>query len=178
METYKINIAGYDRELPICKVSDNLSIAAFVMFGDVEITEAAAKKLLEICPPHDIVLTAEAKGIPLCYEMARQGCRDYVVVRKSVKTYVTDPIVTEVKSITTLKTQRLYLPSNKARRMEGKRILIVDDVISTGATVEALERLTQLAGGMVAGKACVLAEGNAADRKDIAYLEPLPLFEQ
>ncbi len=177
METYKINIVGHDRELPLCRVSDTLRIAAFVMFGDVEITQAAAASLLEKCPPHDIVLTAEAKGIPLCYEMAREGCGDYVVVRKSVKTYVTDPIMTEVKSITTLKTQRLYLPSDKVSRVKGRRVLIVDDVISTGATVEALEKLVLLAGGTVAGKACVLAEGEAADRNDIVYLEPLPLFE-
>lgn len=175
-ETYKMTIAGYERELPLCAVSDTLDIAAFIMFGDVEITEAVSAELLAKCPEHDVVVTAEAKGIPLCYEMARQGCRDYVIARKSVKVYVQNPISAEVKSITTQNVQRLYLPGDKAERLKGKRVLIVDDVISTGASVEVLENLVNKAGGIIVGKAAVLAEGEAADREDIIFLEKLPVF--
>lgn len=175
-KTYKMKIAGLERELPLCSVSDTLDIAAFVMFGDVEITEAVAAALLKKCPEHDIVVTAEAKGIPLCYEMARQGCRDYEIARKSIKTYDVDPISFEVKSITTNAVQKLYLASDRAKRMCGKRVLIVDDVISTGASLRVLENLVEKAGGIIVGKAAVLAEGDAAQRDDIIFLEKLPLF--
>ncbi len=175
-DTYKMKIAGLERELPICPVSDTLNIAAFVMFGDVEITEAVAAALLEKCPEHDVVVTAEAKGIPLCYEMARQGCRDYEIARKSIKTYDRNPISFEVKSITTSSVQKLYLASERAERLKGKRVLIVDDVISTGASLKVLENLVEQAGGIIVGKAAVLAEGDAADRTDIIFLEKLPLF--
>ena len=176
MGSYKITIAGIERELPLCSVSDTLDIAAFVMFGDVEITEAVSAALLKKCPEHDIVVTAEAKGIPLCYEMARQGCRDYEIARKSIKTYDIDPISFEVKSITTNTVQRLYLAKERAERLKGKRVLIVDDVISTGASLYVLEELVKQAGGIIVGKAAVLAEGEAAERDDIIYLEQLPLF--
>ncbi len=174
--TYKMKIAGLERELPLCSVSEDLDIAAFVMFGDVEVTEAAAAALLKKCPEHDIVVTAEAKGIPLCYEMARQGCRDYEIARKSIKTYDINPISFEVKSITTSAVQKLYLASTRAARMKGKRVLIVDDVISTGASLRVLENLVEQAGGIIVGKAAVLAEGEASERDDIIYLEKLPLF--
>ena len=176
MKTYKMTIAGLERSLPICEVGEHLDIAAFVMFGDVEVTVAAAKQLLEKCPEHDIVVTAEAKGIPLCYEMARIGCGDYEIARKSIKTYDDDPIFCEVKSITTNAVQKLYLAKSRAARLEGKRVLIVDDVISTGASLEVLEKLVTQAGGIIAGKAAVLAEGDAAERDDIIFLEKLPLF--
>ncbi len=176
MSVYKMTIAGHERELPLCSVSDSLDIAAFIMFGDVEITEDTAAALLKKCPEHDVVVTAEAKGIPLCYEMARQGCRDYVIARKSVKVYVQNPICAEVKSITTSNVQKLYLPGDKAERIKGKRVLIVDDVISTGASLEALVNLIEKAGGNIVGKAAVLAEGDAAERDDIIFLEKLPLF--
>lgn len=175
-DTYKIKIAGLERKLPLCSVSDNLDIAAFVMFGDVEITETAAAELLKKCPKHDIVITAEAKGIPLCYEMARQGCREYEIARKSIKTYDINPISFEVKSITTAAVQKLYLASERAEKLRGKRVLIVDDVISTGASLQVLENLVKQAGGIIVGKAAVLAEGEAAERDDIIFLEKLPLF--
>ena len=175
-ETYKMKIAGLERELPLCPVSDTLDIAAFVMFGDIEITEATARELLKKCPEHDIVITAEAKGIPLCYEMARQGCRQYEIARKSIKTYDIDPISFEVKSITTAAVQKLYLAKERAEKLKGKRVLIVDDVISTGASLSALENLVEQAGGIIVGKAAVLAEGDAAQRDDIIFLEKLPLF--
>lgn len=173
---YKITIAGCARELPICPISDDLDIAGFVMFGDVEITEAVSRDLMQKCPEHDIIITAESKGIPLAYEMARIGCRHYVVARKGIKAYMTDPIRVEVKSITTDHIQSLYLSKEDCDALRGKRILIVDDVISTGESLAALENLVKEIGGNVVGKACVLAEGDAKDRSDIIYLEPLPLF--
>ena len=174
--SYRMKIAGLERDLPLCEVAEHLDIAAFVMFGDVEITKAAAEKLLEKCPEHDIVVTAEAKGIPLCYEMARMGCGDYEIARKSIKTYDDDPMSCEVKSITTNAVQTLYLAKSRAKRLAGKRVLIVDDVISTGASLYVLEELVRKAGGVIVGKAAVLAEGEAADRDDIIFLEKLPLF--
>lgn len=173
---YKMTIAGCERELPICPISDTLDIAGFVMFGDVEITEKVAEALMEKCPEHDIIITAESKGIPLAYEMARIGCRKYVVARKGIKAYMTDPIKVEVKSITTDHVQTLYLSQEDVESLKNKRILIVDDVISTGESLIALEKLVGEIGGSVVGKAAVLAEGDAADRTDIIFLEPLPLF--
>ena len=173
---YKMTIAGCERELPICPISDTLDIAGFVMFGDVEITEKVAEALMKKCPEHDIIITAESKGIPLAYEMARIGCRKYVVARKGIKAYMTDPIKVEVKSITTDHVQTLYLSQEDVESLKNKRILIVDDVISTGESSIALEKLVGEIGGSVVGKAAVLAEGDAADRTDIIFLEPLPLF--
>jgi len=175
-KTYGMTIAGCKRELPICPVSDTLDIAGFVMFGDVEITETAAKALMEKCPEHDVVVTAESKGIPLAYEMARIGCRKYVVARKGIKAYMIDPVCVEVKSITTANVQKLYLSQDDREAIEGKRVLIVDDVISTGESLIAIEKLVDAFGGNIVGRACVLAEGDAKDRTDIIYLEPLPLF--
>ena len=175
-EVYKINIAGCERELPICPLNEHMDIAGFVMFGDVEVTEKTAAAMLKRCPPHDIIVTAESKGIPLAYEMARIGCRNYVVARKGVKAYMNDPIFVEVKSITTDHVQRLYLSGEDCKNLEGKRILIVDDVISTGESLLAMEELLHSVGGKVVGKACVLAEGDAKERDDIIYLEELPLF--
>ena len=176
MSVYKMTIAGCQRELPICPISDTLDIAGFVMFGDVEVTEAAAKALMERCPEHDVIVTAESKGIPLAYEMARIGCRNYVVARKGIKAYMEDPIHVEVKSITTDHVQKLYLSKADCENLRGKRILIVDDVISTGESLAAIEELLHSVGGQVVGRACVLAEGDAKERADIIYLEPLPLF--
>ena len=178
MDTYKINIAGVERELIKYPVSDKLDIAAFVLFGDVEVTEKAAEKLLEICPEHDVVVSAEAKGIPLCYEMARQGCREYVIARKSVKVYMRNCVDIAVNSITTAEVQRLYLGDTDANFLKGKRVLIVDDVISTGESLAALEALMDKIGVDVVGKACVLAEGDAKNRDDIIFLEELPVFEK
>ena len=132
-----MTIAGCERELPICAVSDKLSIAGFIMFGDVEITEKVSAALLEKCPEHDIIVTAEAKGIPLGYEMARQGCREYVVARKGLKVYMPDPVSVEVESITTLGVQKLYIGRDEADKLRGRRVLVVDDVISTGESLKA-----------------------------------------
>jgi len=173
---YKMTIAGCERELPICPINDKLDIAGFVMFGDVEITEKAAEALMAKCPEHDIIITAESKGIPLAYEMARIGCRKYIVARKGIKAYMTNPIKVEVKSITTDHIQTLYLSEEDVEALKNKRILILDDVISTGESLVALEKLVSEVGGNVVAKAAVLAEGDAADRTDIIFLEPLPLF--
>lgn len=173
---YKMTIAGCERALPLCEVNEHLDIAAFIMFGDVEITEKSAAELLKLVPEHDVVITAEAKGIPLCYEMARQGCGKYIIARKGVKVYMPDPISVNVQSITTLSQQTLYLGSDDAEHMRGKRVLIVDDVISTGESLRALEALVNKSGGIIVGKAAVLAEGDAFDRDDIIVLEQLPVF--
>lgn len=175
-EFYEMQIAGLTRRLEKCPVNEKLDIAAFVMFSDVEITVASAKALLEKCPEFDVLLTAECKGIPLAYEMARQSGKPYVVARKSVKIYMKDVVAVKVKSITTAAEQVLYLGQDKYGMLTGKRVLIVDDVISTGESLRALTELTAQAGGKIAGCAAVLAEGDAADRTDIIYLEKLPLF--
>ena len=174
---YTMNIAGLDRDLP-CKVADDLYIGAFVMFGDAEITVACARELLARAPKdYDYLLTAEAKSIPLIHEMARQsGAKTYFIARKGMKVYLTDPIHVTVHSITTQHEQDLYLSGEDAARIRGKRILIVDDVISTGDSLKAMEELVVDAGGTVAGRMAVLAEGDAQNRDDIIYLNPLPLF--
>ncbi|HIZ54690.1 MAG TPA: adenine phosphoribosyltransferase [Firmicutes bacterium] len=174
--TYTLEVAGLERELPLCPVNEKLDIAAFIMFSDVELTMACARELLKKCPEHDLIITAESKGIPLAYEMARQEGKRYLVARKSTKLYMSDPIAVNVKSITTARMQTLYLDRHEADSMKGKRILIADDVISTGESLRALCTLVQESGGIIAGQAAVLAEGDAADRKDIIYLEKLPLF--
>ena len=176
MDTYKITIAGVERELPLFPVNEKVSIAAFIMFGDVEVTEKAAAELLKRCPEHDVCVSAEAKGIPLCYEMARQGCREYVIARKSVKVYMRNCTEVTLNSITTAREQTLYLGEDDVAFLKGKRVLLVDDVVSTGESLTALEHLMDSCGAKIVGKACVLAEGDAKTRDDIIYLEPLPLF--
>lgn len=174
---YHMTIAGLERDLPICKVADDLYIGAFVIFGDQELTVAAARELLKIAPKYDYLITAEAKGIPLIHEMARQnGDKKYMLARKGPKLYMTGIFQTSVHSITTAKEQHLYLDTADAELMKGKRILIVDDVISTGESLTALEKLVEKAGGTVVGRMAILAEGDAQERGDILYLEKLPLF--
>lgn len=173
---YKMNIAGLERDLPLCKINDELYIAAFIMFGDVEITEATATELLKKAPEFDIIITAESKGIPLAYEMARQSGKPYIVARKNEKLYMKNVITTEVNSITTDFVQKLCLGEEDAEFMNGKKILVVDDVISTGESLKSLEVLIAQTGGNIVGRMTVLAEGEAADRDDIIFLEKLPLF--
>ena len=174
---YPMTIAGVKRELPICRVTDDLYIGAFVIFGDVELTTACAKALLEKAPEYDYLLTAEAKGIPLIHEMARlSGQNKYMLARKGPKLYMRDILEVSVQSITTVKEQKLYLDGNDAALMKGKRVLLIDDVISTGESLMALEKLAEAAGGIVCGRMAILAEGDAQERDDIIYLERLPLF--
>ncbi|MDR3552018.1 MAG: phosphoribosyltransferase family protein [Clostridia bacterium] len=177
MSSYAMTVAGVKRDLPICRINDKLDIAAFVMFGDVELTVACARELIKIAPEHDVMITAEAKGIPLTYEMARQmGVNRYLIARKSPKLYMNSPVSVVVKSITTERVQSLYLDKDDADFLRGKRVLIVDDVISTGESISAVEELVEYAGGNIVGRLAVLAEGDAADREDIRFLEKLPLF--
>lgn len=176
MNTYKMTIAGLERELPLCPLNDKIDIAAFIMFSDVELTVACAEELLKKCGDFDVILTAESKGIPVAYEMSRQSGRPYVVARKSVKLYMTEPLSVSVKSITTANVQTLYLSQEKAVMLKGKRILIVDDVVSTGESFNALGKLAEAAGGNVVTYSAVLAEGDSADREDVVFLEKLPLF--
>ena len=174
---YTMNVAGLKRDLPLCRVNDELYIGAFVIFGDVELTVACARELLKIAPEHDILITAESKGIPLVYEMARQhGENRYLIARKAAKLYMKNVFSTEVTSITTENRQMLCIDQDDADFMRGKRVLIVDDVISTGESLKAVEKLVKQAGGKVVGKMAILAEGAAQDRPDILYLEKLPLF--
>ena len=174
---YRMKVAGLWRDLPICKVTDSLYIAGFVVFGDQELTVACAQELLKRAPEYDYIITAEAKGIPLAHEMARQtNASKYFLARKASKLYMTGVFESTVKSITTEKEQTLYLDVADAELMKGKKILIVDDVISTGESLRALEVLVEKAGGIIAGRMAVLAEGDAQNREDLIYLEKLPLF--
>ena len=177
MKYYNMNIAGCERALPICPLNENLMIAGFVIFGDPEITTACSQALLDKAPEYDYLISAEAKGIPLVHEMARlAGNQKYFLARKAPKLYMTGVFEVVVKSITTENVQKLYLDKADADLMKGKRILIVDDVISTGESLRAIEELVKLAGGEIVGKMAILAEGDAIGRDDIIYLEPLPLF--
>lgn len=178
-EFYTIDVAGVKRDLPLCRLTDELYIGAFVIFGDVEMTEVSARALLEKAPDFDIMVTAESKGIPLAHEMARQsGKNTYILARKAPKLYMKNVIKTEVKSITTAKVQTLYIDQTDVDRMKGKRVLIVDDVISTGESLHALEALVEQSGGEIVGRMAILAEGDAIDRPDITYVQKLPLFDR
>ena len=177
MKTYTLNVAGLTRELPIIKLSYDLSIASFVILGDTEIVRKTAPIIAKKLPEVDLIVTAEAKGIPLAYEISRiLNLNEYVVARKSIKAYMEEPIEVEINSITTTNSQKLYLNNQDAKKIKGKRIALVDDVISTGQSLKALERLVEKAGGKVLAKAAILAEGDAKDRKDIVFLEALPTF--
>lgn len=178
-ECYELHVAGVVRQLPIIQLTPELAIASFVILGDQELVTAAAQALAPKLPPVDYLLTAEAKGIPLVHELSRLlGLPYYIVARKSVKPYMAHPLVDEVTSITTQKPQTLCLDGKDALAIRGKRVAIVDDVISTGESLSAIERLAEKAGAQVVAKAAILAEGDAAGRKDILFLEPLPLFVQ
>lgn len=175
--TYEIDIAGYKYDLPICKVTDDLYIGAFVIFGDVAVTKHCAAELLKRLPEYDYMLAPEAKAIPLIYEMAAQcGAEKYFVARKGAKAYMSEPFKVEVNSITTRHTQTLVLDKADAELIKGKRIVIIDDVISTGESLRATEELVKQAGGEVVARVAVLAEGDAINRDDIIVLAPLPLF--
>ncbi len=178
MRKYSIEVAGVKRELPVIQISDELSIASFVILGDTEIVCASAAEIVKRLPEVDVLVTAEAKGIPLVFEISRLfKMKKYIVARKSIKPYMNNPMVHEVVSITTQKKQLLVLEEQDALEIKGKRVAIIDDVISTGESLSAIERLVEAAGGKIAAKAAILAEGNAALRDDIIFLEALPIFE-
>ena len=177
MKTYTLHVAGLTRELPIIKLSYDLSIASFVILGDTKIVKKTAPMIAKKLPEVDFIVTAEAKGIPLAYEISKiLNLDEYIVARKSVKAYMEEPIEVEVNSITTTNSQKLYLNNQDANKIKGKRVALIDDVISTGQSLKALERLVEKAGGKVLAKAAILAEGDAKDRKDIIFLEALPTF--
>ena len=177
MKTYTLHVAGLTRELPIIKLSYDLSIASFVILGDTEIVKKTAPMIAKKLPEVDFVVTAEAKGIPLAYEISKiLNLNEYIVARKSIKAYMEEPIEVEVNSITTTNSQKLYLNNQDANKIKGKRVVLIDDVISTGQSLKALERLVEKAGANVVAKAAILAEGDAKDRKDIIFLEALPIF--
>lgn len=176
-KTYTLDVAGVSRELPIIKLNDDLSIASFVILGDTELICSAAKELVKKLPEVEVIITAEAKGIPLAFEISRLlDMEKYIVARKSIKPYMNNPVVDEVVSITTQKKQLLCLEEKDASYIKGKKVAIIDDVISTGSSIKAIERLVESAGGIVTAKAAILAEGDAKDREDIIFLEHLPLF--
>ena len=176
---YKLKVAGIERDLPLCPINDELYIAAFVLFGDVELTEKCAEALYKLAPEHDVMITAESKGIPVIYEMCRLSGRNRsVLARKSVKLYMRNVVACETKSITTGAVQTLYIDGADAEYLKGKKVLIVDDVISTGGSLHSLENLVSQAGGEVVGKMAILAEGDAIERHDITCLAPLPLFDK
>ena len=175
---HSMKIAGLDRNLPLCRLNDDLKIAAFVIFGDAELTVACAEELMKKAPEFDYIITAEAKGIPLAHEMSRQSGKKYFVARKKPKLYMTGVFDVIVNSITTEGEQHLYLDTAEAEQMKGKKVLIVDDVISLGESLKAVQTLVKKAEAEIAGNMTILAEGDAADRKDIIYLERLPLFDK
>ncbi len=175
-DTYRINIAGLERDLQKFAVSDSLDIAAFILFGDVELTEKCAGELIKKCPEFDYIVTPEAKSIPLAYEMSKQSGKKYIVVRKGVKVYMDNPVAVPVSSITTQREQYLYLGHEDGDLISGKRVLIVDDVISTGESLESVKKVVEAFNGNIVACAAPIAEGDAADRKDIIYLEKIPLF--
>lgn len=173
---YEMSIAGLKRRLSLCEVNEHLDIAGFIIFGDVELTIAACEELLKKVKEFDVIATPEAKSIPLAYELSRQSGKPYVVARKGTKVYMKDPISVDVTSITTQHQQRLYFGQDEVKLMAGKRVLIIDDVISTGESLEAMRALVKRAGGIITDSCAILAEGDAAKRDDIVFLEPLPLF--
>ena len=175
-EYYKMKIAGLERELEKFPVNDNLDIAAFIIFGDVELTVKGCEELLKKVPEFDIIITPEAKSIPIAYEMARQSGKPYVIARKAVKVYMRNSIEVSVTSITTKKEQKLFLGETETNLIKGKKVLLVDDVISTGESLAATRELIAKAGGIEVAACAFLAEGDAADRDDIIFLEKLPLF--
>lgn len=175
-EFYTLQVAGLTRKLPVCRLNEKMSIAAFIMFNDVELTVACAKELLTKAPEFDVLVTAEAKGIPLAYEMSRQSGKPYITARKGVKLYMKNPVKIDDQSITTANKQTLVIDQSDIDQMNGKRLLLVDDVISTGGSMHAIEALVSKSSGTIVGRCAVLAEGDAAERKDIFFLQTLPLF--
>ncbi len=175
--TYELKVAGLTRQLKLSSISDDLMIAGFVVFGDVELTVACARELLKVMPEYDYIIAPEAKAIPLIHEVARQnGRNEYLLARKAAKAYMDGVFSVKYESITTKGTQELFMDAGDARKMQGKRVVILDDVIYTGESLAAMEKLVEEAGGNIVGRMAVLAEGDAAKRDDIIFLEKLPLF--
>lgn len=175
---YSITIGDTHRELPIMAISQDTAIASFVLLGDDELSNSAAKQLLPKLPKDfDYIVTMESKGIPLAHDLSLLTNHPRsIVIRKSVKDYMKDPLTTPVKSITTGKPQELVLNGEDARLIKGKKIILVDDVVSTGGSMKAASNLLQQVNANIIARVAILAEGDAAKRKDLIYLQPLPLF--
>ncbi|MDX8045553.1 phosphoribosyltransferase family protein [Gracilibacillus sp. S3-1-1] len=177
MNTYTLTINGLTRELPIIPINEQLSIASFVILGDTELVCHVAPLLADKLPEVDYIVTAEAKGIPLIHELTKVlGMKHYILARKSVKAYMENPLIHQVNSITTDSEQLLCLDGKDSALLKGKKVAIIDDVISTGESILALEELVMQAGATVEAKAAILAEGDASERDDIIFLERLPVF--
>lgn len=178
MNTYKLNLLSLERELPIIKIKKDLAIASFVILGDTELIQVAAKELVKKLDNVDVIVTAEAKGIPLAYEISKLlDMKEFIVARKSIKTYMNNPIIEDVQSITTKGKQFLCLDEVEAEKIKGKNVALIDDVISTGESLKTLESLVEKAGGNINKRVSILAEGDAANREDIIFIERLPLFK-
>ena len=176
-QTYTLNVCGLERVLPLVPINDKMAFASFVVISDTEMIEKAGAELAEKVRGAEMIMTAEAKGIPLAYEVSRRlGLPYFIVARKSLKSYMRSYRSTEVQSITTAGRQNLYLDVQDCHRISGKRVCLIDDVISTGESIKAIEKLAEEAGAMVTARAAILAEGEAGARKDIIFLEKLPLF--
>jgi len=174
-----LEVCGLHRKLPFVDLSEELAYASFVVISDTELITRAGEELAKYANGAEIILTIEAKGIALAYEISRQlGMQDFVVVRKSIKSYVKSYIQDAVCSITTQGEQKVFLDGADALKLQGKKVAIVDDVVSKGESLAAAERLVKAAGGTVCAKLAILAEGAAADRKDISFLQKLPLFRK
>lgn len=177
MNYHQLTIGNCHRQLPIIEIAPGVRIALFISLGDYEICAEAAPLLAAKLPAADIIITAETKGIAIAQELARVLQMDYfVVARKTAKPYMNSTLQVDVNTITTQKKQTLYLDDLDCKRLHGKRVIIVDDVISTGESLLALEKLVQCAGGNLVAKAAILAEGAAKERQDIIYLDYLPLY--
>ena len=178
MRYYEVDLDGYKAKLPVMKLPSGISICFFNLHGHSELTEHCGKKLAKLIPECDALITAESKGLQLTHVIARELNQPrYAVARKSKKLYMQDGLDIVIdSSITTGKEQHLYLSQDDAELIKGKKVVIVDDVISTGASLSGLEKIVELAGGTVVGKAFVLAEGEAKDRKDVIYLNSIPII--
>lgn len=172
MQYFDFEIMGLKRKLPFVNVGDNLVLASFVVLSDTELIRTVAPELLKRLPEVDLLMTAEAKGICLTYELSRLlGMSEFIVARKSRKPYMQNPVSHSVRSVTTRKEQQLWLDGCDAEKIRGKRVALIDDVIATGESQEALETLATSAGAHVVARAAILAELESVHRKDIIFLK-------
>lgn len=177
MKYFDFEICGLTRKLPYVQISDKLRLASFVCLSDTELVQTVAPELVKRLPEVDYLMTAEAKGICLTYEMSRiMGMKEFIVARKSRKPYMVNPVSHHVFSITTQKDQTLWLDGCDADKIRGKRVALIDDVIATGESLAAIESLAQTAGANVVARAAILAELGAVNRKDIIYLKEHYVF--
>ena len=178
MKYFTVDLHGYEAKLPIIPLPSGVNIAFFNLHGHVEMTEHCGKELAKLVSDCDVLLTAESKGLQLTHVIARElGHKYYAVARKAKKLYMQDGIEVAIQSsITTGREQKMYVSRHDVELMQGKKVGIIDDVVSSGNSLVGLEKLVELSGGTVCKKAFVLAEGKAAEREDISYLGVIPLL--